>query len=136
MCVNAAWVLFRVTDMQLLGRILNRLTDMQIWQLFNGSTYNLGLDRDYQYIDLMEGFRTEKEHKQSFSLFHDNIDSWPLTKTKIATINDLISDYELDMFDEGHTNISGMKKLTSYVGEYSLEMEVVEDHRMDSDYQV
>ena len=45
MCVNAAWVLFRVTDMQLLGRILNRLKDMQIWQLFDGSIYNIGLDR-------------------------------------------------------------------------------------------
>ena len=27
------------------------------------------------------------------------------------------------MFDEGHANNSGMKKLTSYVGEYLLEVE-------------
>lgn len=53
------------------------------------------LDRDYQYIDLMEGNRDSKELKQSVSFFHDNIDCWPLTKTKMATINDLISDYEL-----------------------------------------
>ena len=53
------------------------------------------LDRDYQYIDLMDGNRTQDELDKSVSFFHDNIDSWPLTKTKIATINDLISDYEI-----------------------------------------
>ena len=53
MCVNAAWVLFRVTDMQLLGRILNRLNDMQIWQLFDGSIYNLGLDRGNVHLMLL-----------------------------------------------------------------------------------
>ena len=53
------------------------------------------LDRDYQYIDLMDGNRTQEELDKSVSFFHDNIDSWPLTKTKIATINDLISDYEI-----------------------------------------
>lgn len=53
MCVNAAWVVFRVTDMQLLGRILNRLREMQIWQLFNGSIYNLGLDRGNMHVMLL-----------------------------------------------------------------------------------
>lgn len=53
------------------------------------------LDRDYQYIDLMEGNRNESELKQSISFLHDNIDCWPLTGTKIATVNDLISDYEI-----------------------------------------
>ena len=225
------------------------------------------LDRDYQYIDLMDGNRTSQELKQSVSFFHDNIDCWPLTGTKIATINDLISDYELkkefvwdfsiyhdrwsaikakdfimamgevvensylgstpayyfnnehaiyqaektedifekdtvcvkylykmieecekrnieiiftfmpmassyeqdwmavntgkmiadeydilfldflphdtqhlidyelDMFDEGHANISGMRKLTSYVGEYLLEVDGIVDHRGDSEYE-
>ena len=225
------------------------------------------LDRDYQYIDLMEESRDEKDRKQSVSFFHDNIDSWPLTKTKLATINDLVSDYEikkefiwdfnlyhsrwssvnsqdfkmamgegeensylgstpvyyfyteypiyqvekisdtfaydtvcvkylykiieecekrdieliftfmpmagsyeqdwlavntgemiaaennilflnlldhasqnvidyeLDMFDEGHANSSGMRKLTSYVGQYLLEVEGIVDHREDSEYQ-
>lgn len=53
------------------------------------------LDRDYQYIDLMDGNRTQDELDKSVSFFHDNIDSWPLTKTKIATVNDLISDYDI-----------------------------------------
>lgn len=53
------------------------------------------LDRDYQYIDLMDGNRTQEELDNSISLFRDNIDSWPLTKTKIEAINDLISDYEI-----------------------------------------
>lgn len=53
------------------------------------------LDRDYQYIDLMEETRTESERKQSVAFFHDNIDCFPLTGTKIAAVNDLISDYEL-----------------------------------------
>lgn len=52
MCVNAAWVLFRVTDIQLLGRILKRLEEMQIWQLFDGSIYNLGLDRGNVHLML------------------------------------------------------------------------------------
>lgn len=225
------------------------------------------LDRDYQYIDLMEGNRTQEELDRSVSLFHDNIDCWPLTKTKVATINDLISDYEirkeffwdfsiyhdrwssvsaedfkmvmgekvaashlgsapryitapgfsiyqpqkigeplaydtvcvkylykiieeceergieviftfmpmavayeqdwlavntgeiiaaeneilflnllphenqsvidfeLDMFDEGHANNSGMKKLTSYVGKYLCEVDGIVDHREDTEYQ-
>lgn len=225
------------------------------------------LDRDYQYIDLMEDFRTDTERKQSVSLFHDSIDSFPLTMTKIKTINDLISDYDikkefwwnlyayhgrwssvnkedfqiaagqnikknylgslpehtinpnfkfyrssqieepladntvcveylykiieecqkrnieviltflptasayeqdwmtvntgeiiadeleilflnmlpqeacnmidykLDMFDEVHANVNGMKKLTSYVGKYLLEVDGILDHRMDPAYQ-
>lgn len=225
------------------------------------------LDRDYQYIDLMEGNRSTRELKQSVAFFHDNMDCWPLTKTKMATINDLVSDYELkkefiwnffvyhnrwssiktedfriamgeveensylgstpayyfntgypiyqaekieetlaydivcvkylykiieecekrdieviftfmpmassyeqdwlavntgemiaaehdilflnllphdsqnvidyelDMFDEGHANTSGMRRLTSYVGKYLLEVDGIVDHREDSDYQ-
>lgn len=225
------------------------------------------LDRDYQYIDLMESFRTDEGRKQSVSLFHDNIDGFPLTKTKIEAINDLISnydvkkefwwdlyayhgrwsevgaedfqiatgcevknnylgatpmylinpdykfyrspqieeplpyntvcvqylykiieecqkrnieviltflptasayeqdwlavntgkmiadehdilflnllsqdacdvlDYELDLFDEVHANVSGMIRVTSFVGEYLCEVEGVVDHRMDSKYQ-
>ena len=53
------------------------------------------LDRDYQYIDLMDGTKSEEERNKSVSFFHDNIDSWPLTKTKVATVNDLISDYDV-----------------------------------------
>lgn len=53
------------------------------------------LDRDYQYIDLMDGTKSEEERNKSVSFFHDNIDSWPLTKTKIAAVNDLISEYNV-----------------------------------------
>lgn len=53
------------------------------------------LDRDYQYIDLMDGNRKQDELDKSVSFFRDNIDSWPLTKTKVAAVNDLISDYEI-----------------------------------------
>lgn len=246
------------------------------WMLMNALDYCTpkcvvvdlwALDRDYQYIDLMDGNRTQDELDKSVSFFHDNIDSWPLTKTKMDTINDLISDYEirkefvwdfsvyhdrwssvnakdfkmamgekveksylgstpvyitepgfsvfriqkieeelakdtvcveylykiieecqkreieliltfmpmagcyeqdwlsvntgeriaaeknilflnllphdsqnvvdyeLDMFDEGHANNSGMKKLTSFVGKYLCEVEGIVDHREDSEYQ-
>lgn len=226
------------------------------------------LDRDYQYLDLMDGTKTEEECRSSVSGFHDAIDSWPLTKTKIDTVNDLISDYDVkkefywdfmlyhdrwssltrkdfqlaagnmteqsylgaapvsfvvndvpiftaenngkilsddtvcvqylykilnecrsrnieviftfmpmagyyeedwwavntmekiaekeevlflnllphdkqnvvdfktDMYDEGHANISGMHKLTSYIGKYLCEVEGIVDHRQDSEYQV
>lgn len=53
LCVNAAWVLFRVTDMTLLLRIVKRLKDMQIWQLFNGTIYELGLDRANVHLMLI-----------------------------------------------------------------------------------
>ena len=53
MCVNVAWVLFRVTDMQLLGRIVNRLKDIWIWQLFDGTIYNLGLDQANVHLMLI-----------------------------------------------------------------------------------
>lgn len=225
------------------------------------------LERDYQYIDLMEDFRTDAERKQVVSLFHDSIDCFPLSTTKIRAINDLINsyeikkefwwnlyayhgrwssvnmedfqiaaghrvkenylgsvpghtinpnlkfsralqveksvtydsvcveylckiieeckkrdieviltfmptasayeqdwiavntgeviadkyeilflnllpqdacnmiDYKLDMFDDVHANVSGMKKLTSYVGKYLLEVDGIVDHRMDAAYQ-
>lgn len=225
------------------------------------------LDRDYQYIDLMESFRTDKDRKHSVSFFHDNMDSFPLSITKVKAVNDLISnydtkkeffwnlyayhsrwssldmedfqalagkkirkeylgstpeyimnpdfhfyrspqieealpyntvcvqylykiveeckkrnieviltfmptasayeqdwlvvntgemiadelgllflnllpqdtynliDYELDMFDEGHTNISGMRKVTSFIGKYLCEVDGIVDHRMDPNYQ-
>lgn len=53
MCVNVAWILFRVTDMQLLGRIINRFKDLWIWQLFDGSIYNMGLDRANVHLMLL-----------------------------------------------------------------------------------
>lgn len=43
--VNAAWILFRADDMSHVVRIVKRLKEMQIWQLFDESIYSLGLDR-------------------------------------------------------------------------------------------
>ena len=43
--VNTAWVLFRADDMSHVVRIVKRLKEMQIWQLFDESIYSLGLDR-------------------------------------------------------------------------------------------
>ena len=42
--VNVAWVLFRVTDMEHFIRIIKRLKDVQIGQLFNGGIYGMGLN--------------------------------------------------------------------------------------------
>ena len=251
------------------------ITTESYWMLMNSLDYCnpkcvvvdlWSLDRDYQYIDLMEDFRTDKERKQAVSFFHDNMDCFPLSMTKIKAVNDLISnydikkefwwdlyayhrrwssvnmedfqiatgnsvkrnylgstpehiinpnykysrapqmeetlgntvcveylykiieeckkrnieviltfmpmasayeqdwlavntgeriakeldvaflnflpenaygliDYELDMFDEGHANHSGMRKLTSFVGSYLCGVEGIEDHRGDLEYQ-
>lgn len=51
--VNIAWILFRVTDMQQLLHVLKRFRDIQIWQLFNGTIYNLGLDRANVHLMLI-----------------------------------------------------------------------------------
>ena len=42
--VNIAWMLFRVTDMTQLLNIVKRFKDIQIWQLFDGTIYALGLN--------------------------------------------------------------------------------------------
>ncbi|MBR5597697.1 MAG: MBOAT family protein [Lachnospiraceae bacterium] len=43
--VNMAWILFRVTDMEQLLCIIKRFKEVWIWELFDGSIYNLGLDK-------------------------------------------------------------------------------------------
>lgn len=43
--VNAAWVLFRTTNMEQFVSVVKRLKNMQIWQIFDGTMYNLGLNR-------------------------------------------------------------------------------------------
>jgi hypothetical protein len=49
------------------------------------------LDRDYHYIDVMNGPEDKDLADNSVSLLHTNMDVWPLNKTKINAINDLIS---------------------------------------------
>lgn len=46
-----------------------------------------------------------------------------------------VIDYKIDMFDPGHANNSGMRKLTSYLGKYLCEVEGIVDHRQDPAYQ-
>ena len=48
------------------------------------------LDRDYQYVDVWNELETEEIHRDTVSLLHTNMDVWPLSRTKIATVNDLI----------------------------------------------
>lgn len=43
--VNTAWILFRADNMSHVVRIVKRMKEMQIWQLFDESIYSLGLDR-------------------------------------------------------------------------------------------
>lgn len=43
--VNFAWILFRAEDMAHVLRLVKRIKDIQIWQLFNGTIFSLGLDR-------------------------------------------------------------------------------------------
>ncbi|MBR4981880.1 MAG: MBOAT family protein [Lachnospiraceae bacterium] len=53
LCVNFAWMLFRITDMELFLRVIKRFKDIQIWQLFDGTIYNLGLDRANVHLILI-----------------------------------------------------------------------------------
>lgn len=48
------------------------------------------LDRDYKYLDIMNGYEDEADIRNSISLLHTNMDIWPLSRTKISAINDLI----------------------------------------------
>lgn len=71
------------------------------------------LDRDYQYVDVMNGQETEETTRNSVSLLHTNMDVWPLGRTKIAAVNDLISDPEIKKeflwdFSLYHTRWSSM----------------------------
>lgn len=53
------------------------------------------LDRDYKYLDVMNGYESEEDTRNSISLLHTNMDIWPVSETKTAAINDLISDPEI-----------------------------------------
>lgn len=53
LCVNFAWMLFRITDMGLFLRVIKRFKEIQIWQLFDGTIYNLGLDQSNVHLMLI-----------------------------------------------------------------------------------
>lgn len=74
------------------------------WMLMNALDYCTpkcvvvdlwALDRDYQYVDVMNGCESEEELRNSVSLLHNNMDCWPLSRTKIAAVRDLIQDPEI-----------------------------------------
>lgn len=80
------------------------LINESYWEMMNALDYSnpkvvvidlWAMDRDYQYIDIMEDFRTDEERRNSISLLHWNMDYWPLSKTKVNTVVDLISDNKL-----------------------------------------
>lgn len=53
------------------------------------------LDRNYKYLDVMNGTEEEKVCRGSVSMLHTNMDCWPFSKTKYEAICDLIQDKEL-----------------------------------------
>ena len=53
------------------------------------------LDRDYKYVDIMSG--EDDDTRNTMSLLHTNLDVWPLSKTKINAINDLLSNWKTRM---------------------------------------
>lgn len=74
------------------------------WMLMNALDYCTpkcvvvdlwALNRDYQYLDIMNGYESEEEIRNSVSLLHNNMDIWPLGRTKIAAVTDLIADPEI-----------------------------------------
>ena len=71
------------------------------WMLMNALDYCTpecvvvdlwALDRNYKYLDIMNGYEAEEDIRNSVSLLHNNMDIWPLGRTKIAAVTDLISD--------------------------------------------
>lgn len=53
------------------------------------------LDRDYQYIDIMEETTSQEEREKYISFLHDGLDYWPMNKMKMDAINDLLSSDEV-----------------------------------------
>ncbi len=55
------------------------------------------LDRDYHFVDIMNGPEDKKQADNSVSLLHTNMDIWPLNSLKAEAINDLISSFDRRM---------------------------------------
>ncbi len=51
------------------------------------------LDRDYKYVDVMTGENDADEIRNSVSLLHTNLDAWPLSRTKVDAVLDLVSTF-------------------------------------------
>lgn len=74
------------------------------WMLMNALDYCTpkcvvvdlwALDRNYRHLDTKDGTESVEDCSNAISLLHDNMDFWPMSKTKIAAINDLIGEYEV-----------------------------------------
>lgn len=50
------------------------------------------LEKDYQYLDVMEENAAADDINTSVEQLHLNMDAWPLNRLKIAAVNDLIKD--------------------------------------------
>lgn len=86
-----------------MGKHGGMVTD-SYWTLMNALDYSepkcvvvdlWALNRDYKYHDIMSGTESEETIRNNVSLLHQNMDVWPLSKTKIAAVYDLISDREI-----------------------------------------
>ncbi len=55
------------------------------------------LDRDYHYVDLMNGPEDREQADNSVALLHTNLDAFPLSATKVRAVNDLISSFDRRM---------------------------------------
>ncbi len=53
------------------------------------------LEKDYKYLDVCAEDMSDEEVKTSIEQLHLNMDAFPLSKLKIAAINDLISDRDV-----------------------------------------
>ena len=50
------------------------------------------LDRDYKYVDIMDG--DAETARSAMSFLHTNLDAWPLTTTKVDAVFDLLSTFD------------------------------------------
>ncbi|MCR5672029.1 MAG: hypothetical protein K6G10_13570 [Butyrivibrio sp.] len=52
------------------------------------------LDRDYKYVDVMNGTEDEDDIRNSVSLLHTNMDAWPMSGVKVQAVCDLLSSFK------------------------------------------
>ena len=73
------------------------------------------LERDYKFVDKMDGNRDDEDIRGSISLLHTNMDFWPLSKTKFEAVCDLLSSFDtraefLFPFSLYHSRWSSLKQ--------------------------
>lgn len=75
---------------------------------------------------------SEKEQMQGNAL-QQLADEYGVGYINFVQMNRVV-DYSVDMMDIGHTNPSGMKKVTDYLGDYIVSHYAMENHREDPAY--